>query len=262
MYSKLLYLTIMFVCVCVCNLCVIYVFLGCVTTADGSALVKLGNTTVMCGIKAELCKPKTETPKCGYIVPNVELSPLCAPHFRPGPPGEQAQVMSQFMLDILNNSRCIDMESLCISAGKLVWVLYCDLVCLDYDGNVTDACVLALLAALKNVYLPEVKMNEETDSPETDMTHTTPLLITTQPVSSTYAIFDDNVLLVDPTAEEENLATGIVTIVTNNDQICSVHKPGGSPLRPEQLIDCFTRSFDRSREICRLIDETINSVDR
>ena len=31
-----------------------------------------------------------------------------------------------------------------------MWVLYCDLLCLDYDGNVTDACVLALLAALKN----------------------------------------------------------------------------------------------------------------
>jgi len=28
--------------------------------------------------------------------------------------------------------------------------LYCDLLCLDYDGNITDACVLALLAALKN----------------------------------------------------------------------------------------------------------------
>ena len=33
---------------------------------------------------------------------------------------------------------------------QLVWVLYCDLLCLDYDGNITDACVLALLAALKN----------------------------------------------------------------------------------------------------------------
>ena len=33
---------------------------------------------------------------------------------------------------------------------QYVWVLYCDLLCLDYDGNVTDACVLALLAAFKN----------------------------------------------------------------------------------------------------------------
>ena len=33
---------------------------------------------------------------------------------------------------------------------QLVWTLYCDIVCLDYDGNVTDACVLSLLAALNN----------------------------------------------------------------------------------------------------------------
>ncbi|XP_071124993.1 exosome complex component RRP43-like isoform X2 [Mytilus edulis] len=236
--------------------------IGCVTTADGSALVKLGNTTVMCGIKAELCKPKTETPKCGFIVPNVELSPLCSPHFRSGPPGEQAQVMSQFMLEVVNHSKCVDLESLCITPGKLVWVLYCDLLCLDYDGNVTDTCVLALLAALKNVCLPTISINEETDNPETDLTKRVPLPISSQPVSSTYAIFDDNILFVDPTAEEENLATGIVTIVTTDDKLCLVHKPGGSPLRPEQLTNCFDRSFDRSKEISRLIDETIHSIDR
>lgn len=33
---------------------------------------------------------------------------------------------------------------------QLVWVLYIDLICLDYGGNLIDACVLALTAALKN----------------------------------------------------------------------------------------------------------------
>lgn len=35
------------------------------------------------------------------IVPNVELSPMCSPHFRPGMPGEQARVLSQFMLEVM-----------------------------------------------------------------------------------------------------------------------------------------------------------------
>ena len=30
------------------------------------------------------------------------------------------------------------------------WVLYCDLVCLNYDGNLLDACATALVAALGN----------------------------------------------------------------------------------------------------------------
>ena len=34
--------------------------------------------------------------------------------------------------------------------SQLCWVLYCDLMCLDYDGNLLDTCVIALLAALKN----------------------------------------------------------------------------------------------------------------
>lgn len=33
---------------------------------------------------------------------------------------------------------------------QLCWVLYCDIMCLDYDGNLLDACVTSLLAALKN----------------------------------------------------------------------------------------------------------------
>lgn len=33
---------------------------------------------------------------------------------------------------------------------QLCWVLYCDIMCLDYDGNILDACIIALLASLKN----------------------------------------------------------------------------------------------------------------
>lgn len=40
---------------------------------------------------------------------------------------------------------------------QLAWVLYCDLICLDCDGNILDACTFALLAALKNGKLPQQK---------------------------------------------------------------------------------------------------------
>ena len=33
---------------------------------------------------------------------------------------------------------------------QLAWVIYVDLLCLDYDGNVLDACVIAMLAALRS----------------------------------------------------------------------------------------------------------------
>jgi len=42
----------------------------------------------------------------------------------------------------------LDEEQLVIEKGKAVWYLYVDLYCLDYDGNLFDASLVALLAAL------------------------------------------------------------------------------------------------------------------
>lgn len=44
----------------------------------------------------------------------------------------------------------IDPESLCIQAGKAVWTIYVDAVCINFDGNAFDATLLAMCAALSN----------------------------------------------------------------------------------------------------------------
>ncbi|XP_019385601.1 PREDICTED: exosome complex component RRP43 [Crocodylus porosus] len=235
--------------------------LGSITTADGSALVKLGNTTVICGIKAEFSAPPVDATNKGYIVPDVDLPPLCSARFRPGPPGEEAQAVSQFIADVIENSQIIMKEDLCIVNGKLAWVLYCDIICLDYDGNILDACTFALLAALKNVQLPAVAINEETGLAEVNLKQKTPLNIRKYPVATSFAIFDDTLLIVDPTAEEEDLATGTVTIVTDEEgRLCSVHKPGGSPLTGAKLQDCITRAITRHKEVKQLMDKVIKSI--
>ncbi|CAG5135188.1 unnamed protein product [Candidula unifasciata] len=236
--------------------------IGCVTTAEGSALIKIGNTTVICGVKAELAKPDADQPKDGFIVPNVELPPLCSSNFRPGPPGEQAQVLSQTMADVIADSQCLLSESLCICPGKLVWVLHIDLVCLDYDGNVMDACMVALVSALRNTVLPKVTVDEETGDIQTDPTTRVPLQVTCCPVATTFIVFDNKLLLVDPTREEESMATGAVTIVTEGDNLCSIYKPGGTPLTENQIDNCIERAFTHGREVCRLIEDTLLSVDR
>ncbi|NIG59064.1 exosome complex component RRP43 isoform X1 [Pontoporia blainvillei] len=80
-----------------CELRTTTVSVGSVGTADGSSVVKLGNTTVICGIKMEFGAPPTDAPDKGYVVPNLDLSPLCSWRFQSGPPGEEAQVASQFI---------------------------------------------------------------------------------------------------------------------------------------------------------------------
>lgn len=40
---------------------------GSISTAHGSALVRMGDTTMVCGVKAEIGEPDTETPGEGFI---------------------------------------------------------------------------------------------------------------------------------------------------------------------------------------------------
>lgn len=93
-------------------------------------------------------------------------------------------------------------------------------MCLDYDGNLLDACIIALLAGLKNgeifyrlspfllslhiccsyqsffiflfaAQLPEVTINKETDLAEVNMKQKKHLKINRHPVGSSFAIFDE-----------------------------------------------------------------------
>ncbi|XP_075448201.1 exosome complex component RRP43 isoform X1 [Ascaphus truei] len=234
---------------------------GSITTADGSALVKLGNCTVICGIKAEFAAPLPDAHNKGYVVPNVDLPPLCSSRFRPGPPGEEAQVASQFIADVIENSQMIHKQDLCIANGKLVWVLYCDLICLNYDGNLLDACTCALVAALKNVRLASVKINEDTGLAEVNLKKKNPLKLQKHPVATSFAVLDDTFLLVDPTGEEESLTTGLLTIVMDEDErLCAIRKPGGSALSAEKLQDCISRATTRHKEVKNLLDKVLESV--
>lgn len=228
-----------------------------IDTADGSAIAKVGKTTVICGIKAELCKPKPETPKQGFLVPNLELPPLCSPKFKPGPPSDQAQVLTQLIADIIENSRCINLEELCIFPDKTAWCLYADLICLDYDGSLVDACIIALMACLKSVKLPLVEYDPALENLQVNMETRKTINVHFTPIATTFAVFDDKILLADPTVEEENLCTGVVTIVVKDDELCCVHKPGGSPLAEDQMVVCIERSKNRSKSMKELIKTSL-----
>lgn len=92
---------------------------GSISTAEGSALVRLGDTTIVCGVKAEIAEPELDRPEDGFLgshrvlltydigifktllVPNLDLPPICSPKFKPGPPPEEAQVLSDRLNEAL-----------------------------------------------------------------------------------------------------------------------------------------------------------------
>lgn len=85
----------------------------------------------------------------GFLVSNIDLTPLCSPKFRSGQQNDEAQMLTSTFDDLVKNSQWLDLKQLCIAKEKLVWVLYCDITCLDYDGSILDASVVAFDAAMK-----------------------------------------------------------------------------------------------------------------
>ncbi|XP_011630913.1 exosome complex component RRP43-like [Pogonomyrmex barbatus] len=232
-----------------------------IVQADSSAIFKLGDTTAVCGIKAELATPKADTPDHGYIVPNVELSPLCSSKFRPGPPSEQAQVLSKLIDIILNNSAALDLRDLCICKGKLVWVLYCDILCLNYNGSVIDACTGAMIAALKTLVLPKVNYNKETEVTVVHPKNKKSFIVRTFPVSVSFAVFEKQLLIADPTDDEEDLSSGRFSIVMDDEEkICFVHKPGGIPISENLLSKGLEMAKIRAKLVRSVIDAAISTL--
>ena len=98
----------------------------------------------------EVAPPSQDQPGLGFIIPNVTLPPMCSSRIKSGPPGETAQAATQYMAELVKNDLVMELKNLCIVESKWVWVLHADLLCINLDGGLLDACVIALTAAMKN----------------------------------------------------------------------------------------------------------------
>ena len=212
---------------------------GHIGTADGSAVVKAGDTTVVCGVRAEIARPTSQQPEQGYVTPNFSFAHSSMISTDLGSPSHYCQRMSQFLLTVLSSSKCLQPTDLCIVPGKHVWALYIDVLCLDNSGNVPDASVLALVSALEDLTLPKVEVDEEDQLVVSK--ERTSLTLHSRPSCSTVLVFtnpdspDSPHLVSDPTSEEEKVSRCEVNLVTVGDEVCHLHQPGGLLLTPQLL---------------------------
>lgn len=72
--------------------------------------------------------------------------------------------------------------------------------------------------------------------------------------------FYSKTLLTDPTDEEESLCNGVLHIIVKNEELCSVLKPGGSPLTDELLLECISSSKEHFAHVKKLIDIALNDI--
>ncbi len=219
--------------------------------AEGCALVTMGKTKVIAGVKLAVGEPFPDRPDEGVLMAGAEFSPISSPDFEPGPPSEESIELARVVDRGIRESGAIDVKKLCIKKGESVWIVNLDINILDNFGNLLDASALAASAALSTAVFPPLDKEGRVDvlAPKTK----TKLPVKYKPVACTFWKVGDRLLL-DPTREEENASVARLTVTTRDDgNVCAVQKGGSTGLTTEEINSAVETSVNTGKEMRKLI---------
>ena len=222
-----------------------------VTSAEGSARVRLGDTEVVAGVKMDVGEPYPDSPDEGVLVVSAEFVPLASPEFESGPPGEDAIELARVVDRAIRESKAIDFKKLCITEGEKVWSVFVDIDILDNDGNLIDAAGLAAVTALLNTKIPDIV----DEKPVHEKKGKKPLPMKGIPISTTFTKINGNII-VDPgyaesEATEARLTVG--TIDSDGIKLCSLQKGGTIGFTLEELEKIFEMAEKKGSELRKLV---------
>ncbi len=224
--------------------------------AEGSALVRLGSTLVLVGVKMDLVQPFPDAPNEGVLMVHAEFVPLASPTFEPGPPDENAIELARVVDRSLREPKVIALDKLVIEPGKTVWRVFVDIYVLNHDGNLFDASMLASMAALMVTRVPAIVKTEE--GYQVDRTRFTGLLPVNRRVVTVTLAKLAGKLIVDPTFEEEGVAdTRLVVAVTEDGMIAGMQKTGMEGLTERELETAVNLAIEKSRVLFAALDKYV-----
>jgi len=230
---------------------------GVIGKASGSAWVSIGKTQVLVGVKVETGTPYPDKPDAGVLTVNAELVPIASPSFEPGPPNEDSVELARVVDRGLRESQAVDLSKLCITPGKLVFIVFVDIYILDHDGNLFDAAALASIAALMNTTLRGYTVTDEGTIEYTDAT--SPLPLQNIPVEVTVVKIGDKLLL-DPNIEEEALINTQITIATGQNQaVCAIQKSQVGTFTLDEVHQAMEIAKNKADDIRTNVLEAINN---
>lgn len=215
--------------------------------AHSEAHVVIGNTRVVCVVSGRLVAPYPDRPTEGSLLVSARLS------VRAEACGLVQGELQRSLERALKESDCLDLESLCVTAGELVWTIACDVALLDYDGASVDAAVLSAVAALRAFRRPDVSLSHSGSLSGSLTLHSAdereplPLAMHHSPLAVTAAIItasaplqqkssaaplsslSASLLLMDPSLLEEAAQEGAVTFSFNaHRELCGLSKHGAA----------------------------------
>jgi exosome complex component RRP42 len=219
--------------------------------AEGSAIVRMGDTTVVAGVKVLTGEPYPDTPDEGVVMVTAEMPPIASPLFELGPPKEDAIELARVIDRGVRESETVDVKGLCIEKGKSVYMVFCDIYPLEYDGNLIDASSLAANAALMRTTFPEMKWEDNTVVP-TGKNLSVP--IQNMAIEVTVASIGNHLIL-DPTLREEMVQDCRLTMaIDEKSNFTALQKGGGiGPLSLEKIDAAMGMALDKSMKLREIL---------
>lgn len=223
-------------------------------TAHGSAIVHMGKTKVICGVKGVVSSPWADYPNKGSLYVGFEASPLSAPQFRLGPPQINEIEIARMTDRSIRESECVNLEDLCIIEGDKVWILNIDLYAMDDFGNMFDACVIAAYAALATTKIPTT---EVVDGEVKVLDERRPIKLDSFPVSvTTYKINEHTI--VDAELREQQVGDARITFGTTENFIVSGQKGENGSFKSAEIVEILKKSIVIANNIREDIRSQLN----
>ena len=226
--------------------------------AEGSALVRIGDTSVVAGIKVLVGEPYSDNPDEGVTMVTAEMSPIASPLFELGPPKENAIELARVVDRGVRESKTVDAKALCIEEGKKVYMVFADVYPLEYDGNLIDASSIAVNAALMSTKYPEKKME---DGKVVATGKILKLPIKNIAIEHTVSKIGDK-LIIDPILREEFVQDCRLTMaVDQNENFTALQKGGGAgPMSLELVDQAMGMALDNAKPVKELIEAAVKDV--
>lgn len=237
-----------------------------VPQAAGSARVRLGGTDVLVSVKGDIGRPTLEQPSHGQIVCLVDSSTVFAMNAVHGGSNEDrlTQARNDELTALLNNvlvhSGVLDAAMFCLVPGKHCWILYVDVLVLDYDGNLLDAMIAAAQLALSAMRLPIVRIEEsgeatdvvlaeQIDSARIIPRQSLPLAVTVAKIRNGFVL--------DPSASEELCSDAALLLAFVHGKLVAMRKLGAGMLDPGLLSEYISTASQASGVLASRLSESL-----
>ncbi|KAF5092236.1 hypothetical protein D0Z03_002964 [Geotrichum reessii] len=159
-------------------------------TSLGHVEVTLGGTRLVVVISAEVTKPLDDRPFEGQFLITTDISAMASPLFDNYRQSDDENILARLVEKAIRRSNALDLENLCIVAGKSCWLVRADVHYLDYDGGLIDATSLGVIAGLLHFKRPDTSINgKKTIIHSLEERAPVPLSVLHIPISVTFSFF-------------------------------------------------------------------------